>query len=448
MDDKTNFLGLGKQLADVLRALDTDISGDPVWTIKKTLGKIYLDIVWTKVKFPAPKVTRIEKSPAHYSQHTDQWEGKQQVDIHKCDKPSATNGFKKKRKSPSTRRRDQQRRKRWLEQKQNNRITSSKPSPSFVGTETVSREIGVELPAANSPAVSTKSPAKSSSAYRVDSSDNILDISPGTTNTRRKRFLPTPPLLTPPPTPRDTSNLTLTLALNSSKFQTTPNYTANAVVLEATNTTKFGSLLSNSNVGHCLDSGKPESYFIKDPESTELEYLRTKPSQSTSPDTSDSEQQDSETPAVCSENRKAVSFRQCSNCSMILPEGIEENSCVCNANSSFVSTEKSDTNSETSESDLARQLREESRRLILEVPSLTLLQKPVIVSHDSLNQCFKPGCRSREHPIGLCSRCSIARYCSKFCQQAHWEEHRELSGKTTDHDLMIADKLYWAEVLS
>ena len=53
-----NFPGLGQQLNNVLAALD--LNSDPVWTLKQTKGKVYLDIVWDK-KFKSPATGVVNK---------------------------------------------------------------------------------------------------------------------------------------------------------------------------------------------------------------------------------------------------------------------------------------------------------------------------------------------------------------------------------------------------
>ena len=53
MDNFTMFPGLGKQLSGVISALNAEINNiEPTWTLKRTSGKIYLDIEW-KFKVPA-----------------------------------------------------------------------------------------------------------------------------------------------------------------------------------------------------------------------------------------------------------------------------------------------------------------------------------------------------------------------------------------------------------
>ena len=84
MDTTTTFPGFGKQLAAILRSLDTDVTLEPVWTFNQTSGETHLHITWPKVKLP----------------------DRQQYD-------KATS----KRKSPSTRKRDKLRRKEWLARK-------------------------------------------------------------------------------------------------------------------------------------------------------------------------------------------------------------------------------------------------------------------------------------------------------------------------------------------
>lgn len=159
---ESRFLGLGKQLSGVLKALDVDVYGDPVWTLKQTSGKIYLDIAWTKTKLPADPVMRKENPATNCVQL--QSEPKQlESDRQKRASGVTSTGLiktkhaKRKNKSPSTRKRDQQRRERWLAKIRNN--PSSQPiSSPVVGlsestTRSVSRPTGVD-PAVEVPAES------------------------------------------------------------------------------------------------------------------------------------------------------------------------------------------------------------------------------------------------------------------------------------------------------
>ena len=144
MDETATFPGLGKQLSDVLKALAGELISEPVWTLKKTSGKIYLDIAWIKIKFPAIRpTTRKENKPASCVQQKPQ---RKQVECETRTTPSANSGLRKKGKSPSTRRRDKQRREKWIAQKRSNSNKDSKSSRGPISCPVGLSAIGVESP--------------------------------------------------------------------------------------------------------------------------------------------------------------------------------------------------------------------------------------------------------------------------------------------------------------
>ena len=150
-----NFFGLGCQLTKVLSALD--IQHSPIWTLKETKNKIFLDITWTKpaVKFPAEsevnKGTSVKQPSSHVDSVSGRCRGGQDF---KPTKPGPTvvgrldtgKECKKKRKSPATRKRDKQRFERWKENRklktqnadQCEQLSRSKP---HVTEQTISQTI-------------------------------------------------------------------------------------------------------------------------------------------------------------------------------------------------------------------------------------------------------------------------------------------------------------------
>lgn len=185
MEYEPNFPGLGKRLAGILNALDLEKSSEPVWKLKETYGKIYLDIVWSKT-IPASTVTRQGKPLNHTQQQSSQLE--KQLDRDKRVKASGFPGWTKKRKSPSQKKRDQQRRENWL-QKKNKSCEPISPRVgsiecSTTSSTTVSRPTGVDHSAAKIPAVLEPStPTSLPSTQSYNPSGTI----------RRRRILPTPP---------------------------------------------------------------------------------------------------------------------------------------------------------------------------------------------------------------------------------------------------------------
>lgn len=125
MDLSPNFFGLGQQLTNVLNALDIQHLV-PVWTLKQTKNKIFLDVSWTKAasKFPAEndhnKATSVtrpssqgRRAPGH---------GSQDLPAPKPSHPTTgevknTGRHGKKWKSPATRKRDKQRFEKWKHNK-------------------------------------------------------------------------------------------------------------------------------------------------------------------------------------------------------------------------------------------------------------------------------------------------------------------------------------------
>jgi len=205
MDDDfvTIFPGLGKQLSGIICALNDEISDiTPAWTLKRTSGKIFLDIEW-KFKLPSFPATRTENELANCVKQRPQLK---QVE---CETPvsyksrvsptSATSSEKKrKKKSPSTRKRDKRRRESWLALKWG--VSSGHKSPG----DPVSQFVGTGASSSDSDTATDISPsvteARKSLAPRVETPSNtrignftpLSAPSPG--NTRRRRLLPpTPP---------------------------------------------------------------------------------------------------------------------------------------------------------------------------------------------------------------------------------------------------------------
>ena len=153
MEEIPTFPRLGRQLPNILKALAEELTLEPVWTLKQTSSKIYLDIVWTKSNFPPDiRPQRKENKPTSRVQQLDQ------VECDERDTPSEISGLGKKKKSPSTRRRDKQRREAWIAQKRsiwNNKCKSSS-EPDFNSGEKTARTSSavVSDAATGNPAVS------------------------------------------------------------------------------------------------------------------------------------------------------------------------------------------------------------------------------------------------------------------------------------------------------
>lgn len=92
--------GLPQELLNVLKSLDTTKLGQPLWSLRVTTSKVFVDLCWTR--FEKPAITPGVPAPV----------GKCDKVSHKpavSRKPSAVEKPRHKRKSPSTRRRDRQR---------------------------------------------------------------------------------------------------------------------------------------------------------------------------------------------------------------------------------------------------------------------------------------------------------------------------------------------------
>ena len=205
MDKNPVFLGLGKQLSAVLKALDDELTLDPVWNLKQTSGKIYLGIVWTKIKIPAKRpAIQQENKPVKTTscvvQYSEQkGEQKSQLEQVDCETrgvcvTSANPGLKKKRKSPSTRKRDKQRRDKWIAQKRSSLLTENRHKTS---SGPVSHSVGLS---------ENKEAQPVSTACNLDSATETPSVSELSTP-RRVNFpgilasraeLPTSPVLESP----------------------------------------------------------------------------------------------------------------------------------------------------------------------------------------------------------------------------------------------------------
>ena len=135
MDSLPIFPGLGQQLSTVLHALESELIQEPVWTLKRTSGKIFLDIAWTTAGSKSPAKSKVTK-PANCATQLEPVKQVGQMQyINTRIKPSAKPGVerKRKKKSPSTRRRDKQRRVKWLQTKC--KSSSEQPHQSSVGPD-------------------------------------------------------------------------------------------------------------------------------------------------------------------------------------------------------------------------------------------------------------------------------------------------------------------------
>ena len=125
MDSLPIFPGFGKRLSAVLIALGSDLIADPVWTLKQTNGKIFLDITWTKIETPATVIVEDKASKSNCVTTQKQLDTKQvdqkpvqSVKIQRSrTSADACTTKKRKIKSPSTRKRDRLRLEKWLAKK-------------------------------------------------------------------------------------------------------------------------------------------------------------------------------------------------------------------------------------------------------------------------------------------------------------------------------------------
>lgn len=140
-----NFFGLPHKLNQVLLALDLH-QLDPVWTLKETKGKIYLDIVWSKLPLESPAIDAnngpsatqlpIHNGPAEVgqggSEETKPTSPSPTVPMNREIIGAGKNRKKKKRKSPSVLKRDKERQRKWRESKQKAMSSSScQPTADF-----------------------------------------------------------------------------------------------------------------------------------------------------------------------------------------------------------------------------------------------------------------------------------------------------------------------------
>ena len=147
MDTSPIFPGLGLQLSSVLYALQKELVLDPVWTLKQTCGKIYLDICWTKTsktKTPATNGHNKEANCATQPQVDKQLELQRSTIASETSVDPICKQKRRERKSPSTRKRDRERREKWLSQKQRHKSISmiSDNTPATPGLPT--RDPGID----------------------------------------------------------------------------------------------------------------------------------------------------------------------------------------------------------------------------------------------------------------------------------------------------------------
>jgi len=141
-----NFFGLGRQLVNVLSALDIQ-HAVPVWTLKQTKNKIFLDISWNKqvFKFPAESdgnkgtrsaqpsslVSRLSGRGRQENKPAPKSASKQESQLLDSNKVKGT-GLKvhRRRKPPSVRKRDKERYEKWKENRKQNSISQNISKPT------------------------------------------------------------------------------------------------------------------------------------------------------------------------------------------------------------------------------------------------------------------------------------------------------------------------------
>jgi len=148
-----NFSGFGRQLSQVLNALDVHHL-EPTWALKETRGKLFLDIVWTKrpFKVPASDVNKgpvqshIQLGPTELGQECCEEKPTPSSPLPTPTIPMMNNetkavgdgkNKKKKRKSPSVLRRDKERALKWRERKHQKTVSSGQPNATQDESETV-----------------------------------------------------------------------------------------------------------------------------------------------------------------------------------------------------------------------------------------------------------------------------------------------------------------------
>ena len=123
--------GLGHELTKVLKALQVHNLDQPVWTIKQTNGKIFLDVTWTKPKTRA--ISADEQPRTNHVDHKTLWSARREPSVKSVQSSRQARRTpvlpdndapvqKTKRKSPSTRRCDQSRLEKWKSKKELNRF--------------------------------------------------------------------------------------------------------------------------------------------------------------------------------------------------------------------------------------------------------------------------------------------------------------------------------------
>jgi hypothetical protein len=126
--DKNNqcFAGLGAELSTILQAINVGYLGAPLWSIKRTKDKVYLDLVW----FETPAITASDSAPVQASVEPPPKLAQEKK------KPEK----KKKHKSPSSKRRDRKRLQEW---KLKQREEQSKEIREFIESR---KRLGIRSP--------------------------------------------------------------------------------------------------------------------------------------------------------------------------------------------------------------------------------------------------------------------------------------------------------------
>ena len=106
-------LGLPGELGALVKVVG--VNGEPVWSIRKSTGKIYLDLCWNSNSPPIPtqKLEKEAPQPSNKDKVVRSPNSTSPVPVVNPVRKGETKRKKKKKKSPSTLRRDKQRYLQW-----------------------------------------------------------------------------------------------------------------------------------------------------------------------------------------------------------------------------------------------------------------------------------------------------------------------------------------------
>ena len=140
-------LGLPEEILVLLKAVG--VNGEPIWSIRHVVGKVYLDLCWS-LNSPAKKTPQAPEVSKESTLKPSQVSSSLDVPVVDSRK-SRTKRKKKKKKSPSTLRRDKKRYNQWLASRPNPneaQVTQAKVELSV--TQDVPVTVTQDVPVTNS----------------------------------------------------------------------------------------------------------------------------------------------------------------------------------------------------------------------------------------------------------------------------------------------------------